>query len=111
MERIENWYKEENKNKKDGDIIQTGQTNMKGQRIYKNGICPTLPAENPRVCSVLPDYRIRKLTPLECFRLQGFPDEFKKPVSNSQLYKQAGNSISVPVIQAILKNLLVDYLK
>lgn len=52
------------------------------------------------------NYRIRKLTPLECFRLQGFPDDFVKPCSNSQLYKQAGNSISVPVIQSILKNLL-----
>ena len=49
---------------------------------------------------------IRFLTTLEYFRLQGFPDEFKKPVSNSQLYKQAGNTISVNVIQAILKNLL-----
>ena len=57
------------------------------------------------------DYRIRKLTTREVFRLQGFPDEFHDKavaagVSNSQLYKQAGNSISVPVIQAILKNLL-----
>ena len=57
------------------------------------------------------DYRIRKLTPKECFRLQGFPDEFHQKsvdsgVSASQRYKQAGNSISVPVIQAILKNLL-----
>lgn len=42
----------------------------------------------------------------EAFRLQGFPDDFKKPVSNSQLYKQAGNTISVNVIQAILNNLL-----
>ena len=52
------------------------------------------------------DFRIRKLTPLEAFRLQGFDDSFVKPVSNSQLYKQAGNTISVNVIQAILKNLL-----
>ena len=56
-------------------------------------------------------FRIRKLTVLECFRLQGFSDEFLQNaidagVSNSQLYRQAGNSISVPVIQAILKNLL-----
>lgn len=55
------------------------------------------------------NFRIRKLTPREVFRLQGFPDSFIKPVSSSQLYKQAGNSISVPVIQAILKNLFADY--
>lgn len=52
--------------------------------------------------------RIRKLTPLECWRLQGFTDEqFYKAkdsgVSNSQLYKQAGNSVSVPVVDAIVK--------
>ena len=50
--------------------------------------------------------RIRRLTPLECFRLQGFPDEFVKTVSDTQLYKQAGNTITVNVIKAILKNLL-----
>src|SRR5699024_4627030 len=51
-------------------------------------------------------FRIRTLTPRECFRLQGFTEEqFYKAkedgVSNSQLYKQAGNSVSVPVIKAI----------
>lgn len=53
-------------------------------------------------------YRIRKLTPCECWRLQGFPDwafdRAKAVNSNSQLYKQAGNSVTVPVIQAIAKN-------
>ena len=52
--------------------------------------------------------RIRKLTPLECWRLQGFTDEqFYKAkdsgVSNSQLYKQAGNSVTVNVVDAIVK--------
>ena len=56
------------------------------------------------------NYKIRKLTPLECFRLQGFPDDYVKPVSNSQLYKQAGNSISVPVVENILKILLKKYI-
>lgn len=75
---------------------------------FKDGECPTLLATDYKApkCVQYSDYRIRKLTPLECFRLQGFPDSYIKPVSNSQLYKQAGNSISVPVIQAILKNLL-----
>ena len=50
--------------------------------------------------------RIRKLTPLECWRLQGFPDwAFKRAkeagLSDSQLYKQAGNSVTVPIIKAI----------
>ena len=56
------------------------------------------------------DLRIRKLTPLECWRLQGFTDEqFYKAqndgVSNSQLYKQAGNSVTVNVVDAIVKEL------
>jgi DNA (cytosine-5)-methyltransferase 1 len=51
---------------------------------------------------------IRKLTPLECFRLQGFPDSHyynavKAGISNSQLYKQAGNSVTVNVIEEIAK--------
>lgn len=54
-------------------------------------------------------YRIRKLTPRECWRLQGFPDwafdKAQKVNSNSQLYKQAGNSVTVSVIAAIAKEL------
>jgi DNA (cytosine-5)-methyltransferase 1 len=49
---------------------------------------------------------IRKFTPTECFRLQGFPDDYKKIVSDTQLYKQAGNSITVDVLMAIFKNIL-----
>ena len=50
--------------------------------------------------------RIRRLTPIECERLQGFPDNFTEGVSDTQRYKQMGNTITVNVIQAILKNLL-----
>ena len=56
-----------------------------------------------------PDFRIRKLTPRECWRLQGFPDwafdKAQEVNSNSQLYKQAGNSVTVNVIAAIAKEL------
>ena len=60
-------------------------------------------------------YRIRKLTPLECWRLQGFEDEdFKlakaQGVSDSQLYKQAGNSITTNVLYYIFKNLFKEYI-
>ena len=51
------------------------------------------------------NYRIRKLTPRECFRLQDFPDTFKFVVSNSQLYKQAGNSISVNIMEMIFNQI------
>lgn len=59
---------------------------------------------------VVEDYRIRKLTPKECWRLMGFDDsDFEKAAkvnSNSQLYKQAGNSIVVNVLEGILGNLI-----
>lgn len=51
-------------------------------------------------------YKIRRLTPRECFRLMDFPESFTWPVSNSQAYKQAGNSIVVNVLAEILKKLL-----
>lgn len=57
------------------------------------------------------DYRIRKLTPKECFRLMGFTDEefhkAEKVNSNSQLYKQAGNSIVVDVLYYLFKNIFI----
>lgn len=56
--------------------------------------------------------RIRKLTPKECWRLMGFDDaDYERAAqvnSNTQLYKQAGNSIVVNVLEAILRNLLLD---
>lgn len=58
---------------------------------------------------IIEGIRVRKLTPKECWRLMGFDDESfsraEKKVSNSQLYKQAGNSIVVDVLMAIFKNL------
>ncbi|MCY8958254.1 DNA cytosine methyltransferase [Bacillus atrophaeus] len=61
-----------------------------------------------------PKYQIRRLTPLECFRLQAFDDEdfekaFAAGISNSQLYKQAGNSITVTVLESIFKELIHTY--
>lgn len=55
------------------------------------------------------NYKIRRLTPRECFRLMDFPDTFTWPVSDSQAYKQAGNSIVVNVLYKILKNLPICY--
>jgi DNA (cytosine-5)-methyltransferase 1 len=54
---------------------------------------------------VIENYKIRRLTPRECFRLMDFPDTFTWKVSDSQAYKQAGNSIVVNVLYKILKQL------
>jgi DNA (cytosine-5)-methyltransferase 1 len=55
--------------------------------------------------ATIDNYKIRRLTPRECFRLMDFPDTFTWPVSDSQAYKQAGNSIVVNVLYKIIKNL------
>ncbi len=54
---------------------------------------------------ILEDYRIRKLTPTECCRLQGFPDNYVSMVSDTQGYKGLGNSFTVPVIKHLIKHL------
>lgn len=79
-------------------------------RVQEGGnICPTLTATETSVCKIESPIRIRKLTPRECFRLMGFSDEAfnaaEKVCSNSQLYKQAGNSIVVDVLYYILVEL------
>jgi len=61
--------------------------------------------QNPPIINK--DYKIRRLTPRECFRLMDFPDTFTWPVSDSQAYKQAGNSIVVNVLYKIIKNLSI----
>ncbi|MDD3186410.1 MAG: DNA cytosine methyltransferase, partial [Anaerostipes sp.] len=48
----------------------------------------------------------RKLTPRECARLQGFPEQFIIPVSDTQAYKQFGNSVAVPVIRAVAEKVV-----
>lgn len=73
-------------------------------------VCPTLTAGESEICRLESQYRIRKLTPKECWRLMGFNDEefsrAEKVNSNTQLYKQAGNSIVVDVLVAIFRNLM-----
>ena len=63
---------------------------------------------NMNTFSKLWDIR-RKLSVLEAQRLQGFPDDFKFPVSDAQAYHQLGNSVSVPIIKLIMKELIETY--
>ena len=57
---------------------------------------------------VIDDFGIRKLTPKETLLLQGFPEDFKIPekMADSHIYKQAGNSVTVTVIERIAKNIV-----
>lgn len=66
-------------------------------------LCPTISSNSFEQNNLLKGERIRKLTPRECLRLQGFPESFKIVVSDTQAYKQAGNAMSVNVVKMILE--------
>ena len=96
--------------------MKSQETAYQWRRVYvrenKNNVCPTLTANmgtgGHNVPLILTDHGIRKLTPEECFALQGFPSSYKLPdnIATSYLYKQAGNSVSVSVIERIAKEIL-----
>lgn len=87
------------------------QWRRKYVRENKSGVVPTLTANmgtgGNNVPLILSDFGIRKLTPRECFNAQGFPEDFILPdnMALSHLYKQAGNSVVVPVIERIANNI------
>ena len=87
------------------------QWRRKYVRENKSNLCPTLTANmgtgGHNVPLILTQHGIRKLTPKECFMIQGFGKTFELPgnVANSQLYKQAGNSVVVPVIRRIANSI------
>lgn len=95
------------KHKAKGNGFGFGMTDLNGisrtlsARYYKDGSEILIPQNgiNPR-----------RLTPRECARLQGFPDEFLIPVSDNQGYRQFGNSVTVPLIQAVGKELVKSIL-
>ena len=92
-----------------GDSVNLAHPNSKTRRgrVGKQIANTLLTGESQGV--VEPNFRIRKLTPRECWRLQGFPDwafdKAQEVNSNSQLYKQAGNSVTVNVIKAIAERM------
>ncbi len=95
-------------------VLKVGNTNpsgngMNGNVFSDDGLAPTLTTNKGEGNKILSNLRIRKLTPKECFRLMGFEDSAydaaSKVVSNSQMYKQTGNSIVVDVLYYILVEL------
>lgn len=80
-------------------------------RENKCGVCPTLTANmgtgGHNVPLIVDNFGIRKLTPEECLGFQGFPEDFEfADISRASKYKQAGNSVSVPVVQRIAENII-----
>lgn len=95
--------------------VNSEQTVYQWRRRYvranKKGVCPTLTANMGRGGHNVPIIKntigVRKMTPKECFLLQGFPESFKLPetLPDCHLYHQAGNSVTVTVIERIAKNM------
>jgi len=93
------------------ESMKSNQTVYQWRRRYvrenKSNVCPTLTANmgtgGHNVPLIIDNFGIRKLTPKECTRFQGFPENFKFPqeMANSHCYKQVGNSVVVPVIKRI----------
>lgn len=87
------------------------QWRRKYARKNRSGLIPTLTANQGggghNVSIVKTKHGIRKMTPRECFNAQGFPADFKLPadMSDSRLYKQAGNSVCVPVVRRIAEDI------
>ena len=81
-------------------------------RENKSNVCPTLTANmgsgGHNIPIILDGEYPRRLTPKECFNLQGFPKDFKLPkkLARGQLYKQAGNSVVVPMVELIAKEIV-----
>jgi len=81
-------------------------------RIYSAmGIHPTLPSQETagRFWILTPEKKVRKLTINECFRIMGFPNSFKRPSTIGEQYKQAGNSVCVPMIRAVAEAIKEQY--
>lgn len=87
----------------------TGAPTEQRLEVNSKGVSNTLTTVQKDNYVISQNFRIRKLTPLECWRLMGFKDlhfyKAQEVNSNSQLYKQAGNSIVVPVLEALFKNM------
>ena len=95
--------------------IKPNEYDMSNRVYHENGIAPTLTASGESGAKKIidGDFRIRKLTPRECFRLMGMRDDDidkiqATGISNTQQYKMAGNSIVVNVLEAIFKNLFME---
>jgi len=98
------------------DAVKCENTVYQYRRYYvrdnKSNVCPTLTANmgsgGHNIPIILDGQQPRRLTPKECFNLQGFPKNFQLPadIARGQLYKQAGNSVVVPMVQKIAKEIV-----
>jgi len=110
------YYNDKSLYEKLKDNVLREDTVYQWRRVYvrenKSNVCPTLTANmgtgGHNVPIIKDSKGIRKLTPIECLRLQGFPPWYKLPenMADSRKYKQIGNSVSVPVVEKIAQSML-----
>jgi len=89
-------------------VAKTAFTESNGWGILEDGTTHTVDSSGPEAVIQIGSPSIRRLTPLECERLQGFPDGWTDIPSNSinARYRQLGNAVAVPVVEWILKNIV-----
>lgn len=103
------YYAQLKENMKDPDTVY--QWRRQYVRENKSNVCPTLTANmgtgGHNVPLIITKNGYRKLSPKECLNFQGFPKEYEfPPIAKSKQYKQAGNSVTVPLIEAVIKNII-----
>ena len=90
-----------------GNVNPSGN-GMNGNVYSDEGISPTIDTNKGEGKKIINNMKIRRLTPLECERLQGFPEGWTEGFSNNQRYKMMGNAVTVNVIKAIAERLVRD---
>lgn len=103
------YYEELKKSMLDPDTVY--QWRRQYVRQNKSNVCPTLTANmgtgGHNVPLIITEKGFRKLSPKECLNFQGFPENYEfPPIAKSKQYKQAGNSVTVPLIQSVVKNII-----
>ena len=89
---------------------QGGKTGLYAMDLYNNKLhsdrTPALTEPHHNTLRIMDGKKVRRLTPIECERLQGFPDGWTEGFSDTQRYKMMGNAVTVPVIKAIAEKLI-----
>jgi DNA (cytosine-5)-methyltransferase 1 len=121
LDQIKTFYKKNDIDEILGSLLQKGYlSNYENKynpvagnmsfEVFKfldpNSISITLTASDTNRLGVIQNGKARKLTPRECARLQGFPDSYKLLGNDGAVYKQMGNAVSVPVIEAVIKDFI-----
>jgi len=97
-----------------GTVLIIDATRVDDVRVYEDGIVPTVISRygtgggNVPMIQKEKEQTVRRLTPVECERLQGFPDDWTSGQADSNRYKQMGNAVAVPVVEWIVGRLVAQ---